>query len=71
MISMAEAAEIAHGKSYFFSQVSQLPADLPPANPIALRQLSSIKLVNHHVVLSLLCTLLALEWLLRRRSGML
>lgn len=69
--SLAEAARISHGKTYTVETADQLLVDLPPAKRVTLERLPPYDLASSHVAIGLFSAILATEWLLRRRWGML
>ena len=68
--ALSAAARESHGKSYTPATVGQLPADLPPTLPVTLEHLPSQRLASQHTVIGLLIGLLVVEWILRRRNGL-
>ena len=69
--ALAEAARISQGTTYTTVTAQQLPDDLPPAKPITLERLRPYQLASTHWAIGLLSAIVAAEWLLRRRWGML
>jgi hypothetical protein len=69
--AMREAARIAGGKFYTFASVDQLKSDLPPGRQVRVESLPPVPIWNTPAVAGLFVLLIALEWLLRRRVGML
>ena len=68
---LAEAAQITGGKFYTAKTAGRLLDELPSAQPMAIEQLPDEPLWNSPWLLAALCVTLGLEWLLRRRAGML
>jgi len=68
---LRRTAEISGGRSYTLSTAARLPDELPAARPAVIERLPSKKLWNVPAVIGLLVLVLAAEWLLRRRWGML
>ncbi len=69
--ALAEAARITHGKTYTIATAAQILNDLPPARPVTLQRLPPYRIASSHYAMGLFCSILILEWLLRRRGGML
>lgn len=69
--SLATAADVSGGKSYNMETYHRLPGELPPPRAVTLESLPDQPLWNNNVVVGLLVLVLASEWLLRRRWGML
>ena len=68
---LSEAAEITGGKSYTLANVSRLTNDLPQPQRKTLVTIPPRQLWNTHAILALFVIVLAAEWILRRRYGML
>jgi uncharacterized membrane protein len=68
---LAEAAGTTGGKHYTVKTATRLAQELPPAKPTAIEQLPDEPLWNSHWFLICLCITLGLEWLTRRRNGLL
>jgi hypothetical protein len=69
--ALVAAAEITGGKSYTAETVARLPGDLPQPRTATLESLPDRPLWNNHAAIGLLVLVLTVEWLLRRRWGML
>jgi hypothetical protein len=69
--AMREAAQIARGKFYTFDTADRLASDLPPGRKIRVESLPPVPIWNTPAVAGLFVLLIGLEWLLRRRVGML
>jgi len=67
---MKQAAELTHGKYYAFQDASRLPEDLPGGRQVPVENLPAVPLWNRWPVLLLFLVLLIMEWLLRKRGGM-
>nr|MBA3482568.1 hypothetical protein [Pirellulales bacterium] len=70
-IGLTEAALVTGGKFYTAKTAGRLLEELPSAQPTAIEQLPDEPLWNSPWLLAALCVTLGLEWLLRRRAGML
>jgi hypothetical protein len=68
---LQSAARIAHGPFYTFENADRLLADLPPGRQVRVESLPDRSLWNSSWLAALLIGLLTVEWLLRRRAGML
>ena len=68
--ALAKTARETGGKSYTLATADRLANDLPPAAPVILEHLPSRRLASEPMVIGLLVSLLAVEWILRRRWGM-
>ena len=61
------AATISHGQFYTFDTVERLPAEIPRGTPVPLETDEPIPLWNRWELFTLVVSLLAGEWLLRKR----
>ena len=68
---LREAAEATGGKFYTAKTAARLRDELPRAEPMAIERLPEEPLWNSAWFLIALCSVLGMEWLVRRRSGML
>ena len=71
---MREMAQTTGGEFLTPASIDSLPAILrrmPGFTPREMQQAHSFDLWNNHYLLAILLTLLSIEWLLRKRSGML
>ena len=68
---LIEAAEISGGKSYTLATAQQLTSELPSCRQQRLDEMPPRSLWNSHAMMALFVIVLASEWLLRRRYGML
>lgn len=68
---LRQAAEISGGKFYTYDNAFQLAQELPTPRQQLLAAKPPRKLWNNHLVMALFVVVLASEWLLRRRHGML
>jgi hypothetical protein len=68
--TLTDAARDTGGKSYALQTADRLAKDLPPAPSVTLEHLPSQRLASQHTAIGLLVGLLAAEWILRRRNGM-
>src|SRR5207302_10753673 len=66
-----KAAEISLGKAYTFASASKLLSDLPPAREVRVESLPPRPIWNAPLVAAMFVGLIATEWLLRRRVGLL
>jgi hypothetical protein len=64
---LQQTAKTTRGKYYSLSQAAQLPADLPPGQPVALETQDPLPLWNRWEFLVLFSLMLLGEWLLRKR----
>jgi hypothetical protein len=68
--ALREAAKLSGGRYYTFETAGQLPSDLPPGRPVPFETLRPIPLWNRWPVLLLFFGLLIVEWVFRKRGGM-
>jgi hypothetical protein len=68
---LREAASISAGKFYTFASAGKLLADLPRGRQVRIESLPSKPIWNAPLLAGLFVVLLATEWLLRKRFGML
>ncbi len=71
LVALTRAAEDTRGRFYRLADAGRLLGDLPPGREIPIEALPPIKLWNRWPVIATLVFLLALEWILRKRMGML
>jgi len=69
--ALSEAAEISGGKFYTVATADRLASELPPPRAVTLQRWPDQKLWNSHALIALFVLVLAVEWTLRRRYGML
>jgi hypothetical protein len=69
--TLLAAARETHGKAYTLQSAVHLPEELPPAQPVPWEHYPPYRLASTHTVIGLLVGLLATEWILRRRGGLL
>jgi hypothetical protein len=68
---LREAAKVTGGKFFTAKPAARLRDELPRAEPMAIERLPEEPLWNSAWFLIALCSVLGMEWLIRRRSGML
>jgi len=68
---MRKAAERSRGRFYDMTNINEAFDDLPVGKPVKVASLPPIALWNNWRILLLFVTLLVVEWLLRKRLGML
>ena len=64
-------AKITGGRFYDIQTMGQLIEDLPPGRPVPIEALPSVLLWNRWWMLLAFLTLLVIEWVLRKRTGLL
>jgi hypothetical protein len=67
---LSEAARTTDGKMFTASTVQQLADQLPPPRRKVIERLPAAPLWNSPWVLAALCVTLGVEWLVRRRAGL-
>ncbi len=65
------AAEETRGRFYRIQEVDRLPGDLPPGHQVPIESLPPKPLWNRWWLLATFVGLIASEWILRKRKGML
>jgi hypothetical protein len=68
---LVEAAERSHGTYYPFWEAEQFLSEVPQGRAVPISSENSFPLWNRWELLLLLSGLLAIEWILRKRSGLL
>lgn len=68
---LERAARQTGGRSYTFATARQLHRDLPPGRQVPLDNLPAVALWNQWPVLLLFLILIVIEWVLRKRAGLL
>lgn len=69
--ALRSAAEATHGKFYTIADADMLLADLPVGRRVPIRNLPPVSIWNRWWLLAAFLTCLTLEWILRKRKGML
>ncbi|MDA1251881.1 MAG: hypothetical protein O2820_21940 [Planctomycetota bacterium] len=64
---LSRAAVVTRGRYYGLATASSLPEDIPRGRPVAIHSEDPIRIWNRWEVLVVFCTLLTIEWLLRKR----
>ncbi len=64
---LSRAAVVTRGRYYGLATASSLPEDIPRGRPVAIHSEDPIRIWNRWEVLIVFCTLLTIEWLLRKR----
>ena len=67
---LREAARISRGRFYSLREADRLPQDLPPGRRVTIDSLPPRPIWNSPLVVGTFVLLITLEWLLRKRSGM-
>jgi hypothetical protein len=70
-VEMQQAAKISGGRYYNWFDAGRLARDLPPGQRVRIESLPPQPIWNSPLVAGLLVAMLTLEWILRRRHGML
>ena len=70
-VELREAAKLSVGKFYTFATAGKLLADLPRGRQVRIESLPPKAIWNAPLLAGLLVGLIAAEWLLRKRVGML
>jgi hypothetical protein len=70
-VGLKRAAEWSGGRFYTFASSDRLLADLPEGGPVRVEPLAARPVWNSTFAAVLFVTLLAAEWLLRKRAGLL
>jgi hypothetical protein len=68
--ALRAAARLTGGKSYGLADAARLPEDLPAPEWTTLETMPRVPLASPHALLAVLASLLGLEWVLRRRGGL-
>ena len=69
-VGLRGAAQRSGGKFYTFDTAYRLPDELPPGRQVPIEALEPISIWNSLHVACLFVLLLAAEWILRKRAGM-
>jgi hypothetical protein len=69
--ALTAAAEISKGKFYTVGDADRLLAELPPGRPVPMENLPPIEIWNRWWLLAVFLGCLSMEWILRKRAGML
>src|SRR5439155_20038327 len=67
---LREAAKISLGKYYTFASAGRLLSDLPPARDVRIESMPPRPIWNAPLVAGLFVGLIAVEWFLRKRTGL-
>jgi hypothetical protein len=70
-VELREAAKISVGKFYRFQDASKLLGDLPRGRQVRIESLPPKPIWNAPLLAGLFIGLIAAEWLLRKRGGLL
>ena len=71
VVELREAARISVGKFYRFQDAGKLLADLPRGRQVRIESLPPKPIWNAPILAGLFIALIAAEWLLRKRVGLL
>lgn len=68
---LKQAAKTTHGRFYTISTAHRLTSDLPPGDPVPIETLPAEPIWNSPWVATLFVSLISMEWILRKRAGLL